>query len=187
MIYTEKELVSLGISFGSNVRIDRSVRFFGNNISIGSNVRIDCQCVITAGEPVTIGDYVHLGIGVSLIGTGGIAIADFAGLSPRAVVFTTSDDFVDGHLTNPTVPRNLRKVSSAPVVLEKHAIVGAATVVLPGVTIGRGASVGAVSLVRKSIPAFAIASGNPLRVIGQRNAERLEQLERECLSGQACR
>jgi acetyltransferase-like isoleucine patch superfamily enzyme len=180
MTYTEEELRGLGITFGSNVLIDRSVRFFGNNISIGSNVRIDCHCVITAKQPVVIGSFCHLGVGVCLIGTAGVVIEDFAGLSPRATVFTTSDDFIDGYLTNPMVPTECRKVFAAPVTISRHAIVGAASVVLPGVTLGIGASVGAMSLVRKDLPPYSIATGNPLKVIGQRNASRLEELERKC-------
>jgi acetyltransferase-like isoleucine patch superfamily enzyme len=43
--------------------------------------------------------------------------------------------------------------------------IGANTVILPGVTIGKNAVVGASSVVTKSIPDYAIAVGNPARVI----------------------
>ncbi len=45
---------------------------------------------------------------------------------------------------------------------------GARTVILPGVTIGAGVAVGAGSVVTKSIPAGAVAAGNPARVLRTR-------------------
>jgi acetyltransferase-like isoleucine patch superfamily enzyme len=181
--YAEPELRNLGIPCGENVRIHRSVCFFGDNVTIGSNVRIDCFCVITSKLPVTIGSYVHLGIGVTILGAGGVVIEDFAGLSPKVSVFTTSDDYTGGHLTNPTVPFEYRKVKEGPVRIGRHAIVGASTVILPGVSLGKGASVGALCLVRKSIPDFAVAAGSPTRIIGQRDRSKLAQFEALIVSG----
>jgi galactoside O-acetyltransferase len=179
--YSETELQAMGIKCGSNVLVHRTVQFFGNNVVLGSNVRIDCYCVISSKCPVVIGNYVHLGAGVSIIGTAGVGIEDFAGLSPRVTLFTTSDDFVEGYLTNPMVPNEFRKVLSGPVVVQKHGIIGAASVVLPGVTVATGAAVGALSLVQKDVPPYSVACGNPLRVIGKRNSSRLIQLEQQCL------
>jgi len=178
MIYTESELNALGIKFGKNVAIDRSVLFFGSNIEIGSNVRIDCHCVITSKAKVSIGNNVHLGIGVSLIGTAGLIIEDFAGVSAKCTLLTTSDDYSGGFLTNPTIPDSYRNVTSEQIRLERHALLGAASVVMPGVTIHKGAAVGALSFVNKNIPEFLIASGNPIRKIGVRNREKLEHLEK---------
>jgi galactoside O-acetyltransferase len=65
------------------------------------------------------------------------------------------------------------------VVLGRHGLIGAGSVVLPGVTIGEGAAVGALSLVRKDVPPYAIVAGNPMRTLGQRSEERLRLLESE--------
>ena len=54
-----------------------------------------------------------------------------------------------------------------PIVLKKGCLVGMESMVLPGVTIGEGAIVGAGSLVTKDIPAWTIAAGNPAKVIKQ--------------------
>ena len=177
---TESELRDLGLaSVGHDVCIDRSTRIFGaGDVSIGSHVRIDCFSVITAGPAaVVIGDHVHLGVGVCLFGTAGVEIGDFASLSGRVSVYSTNDDFVDGHLTGPTVPAELRQVHAARVILGPHALVGAGSVILPGVKLGRGAAVGALSLVKGEIADGEVAAGTPARRVGSRNLERLDRLE----------
>jgi dTDP-4-amino-4,6-dideoxy-D-glucose acyltransferase len=161
-------------------RIHESVLIFGEeHVTIGDNVRIDAHCIITAGPgPVTIGDNVHIGAATHLFGTAGIAIADFANISSRVSLFSTNDDYTEGYLTNPMVPEELRKVAEAPVRIEAHAIVGCGSVVLPGVVIGRGAAVGALSLVKRDVEPFAIVAGTPAKPVGTRDRERLEALER---------
>lgn len=166
-------------------RIHASVEIFGgDHVEIGSNVRIDAHCVITAGPGrVTIGDNVHIGAATHLFGTAGIAIADFANISSRVSLFSTNDDYTEGYLTNPMVPDELRKVTEAPVTIERHAIVGCGTVVLPGVVVGTGAAVGALSLVKDDVEPFAVVAGTPARRIGERDRQRLEELERRLLAG----
>lgn len=180
MNYTNDELRSLGIGFGNNVSVHSSVEFFNpSRIKLGSDVRIDCFCVISAGEQVTIGNNVHLASGVSIFGSRGVEIRDFVGLSNRVSIFTASDDYSTGFLTNPTIPEQFRNVSGAKVVLDEHVIVGCGSVIMPGVTLARGVAVGALSFVNKSVPEYFIVSGNPVRKLGVRNSDRLATLERQ--------
>jgi galactoside O-acetyltransferase len=60
------------------------------------------------------------------------------------------------------------------VVVRKHAVVGAGSIILPGVTIGLAASVGALTLVKKDVPDFEIVAGNPMRTLGKRDSVILE-------------
>jgi dTDP-4-amino-4,6-dideoxy-D-glucose acyltransferase len=179
-LLSEAELNDLGLRFGSDVKVHRSVEIFGGeHISIGRDTRIDCFAVITAGpHEVSIGEGVHLGIGCSLLGTAGITIGDFTSLSPRVSIFSTSDDFTGPHLAGPTVPASYRQVHSEEVEIGPLAVIGAGSVVLPGSRVGRGASVGALSLVRSSIEPGAVAAGIPARTIGTRDLTELEELER---------
>jgi dTDP-4-amino-4,6-dideoxy-D-glucose acyltransferase len=177
---TGRKLQGLGLAaVGDEVRIDESTQVFGaERVSIGSHVRIDCFTVITTGPgAVTIGDHVHLGVGVCLFGTAGIEIGDFASLSSHVAVYSTNDDFVGGHLSGPTVPADLRNVSAARVVVGSHVIVGAGSVILPGVRLGRGAAVGALSLVKRDLAEGELAGGVPARTLGRRDLERLGRLE----------
>jgi acetyltransferase-like isoleucine patch superfamily enzyme len=54
---------------------------------------------------------------------------------------------------------------SAPIVIEDDVWLGTNTVVLPGVTIGRGAVIGANSVVSSNIPPMVVARGNPAEVV----------------------
>jgi dTDP-4-amino-4,6-dideoxy-D-glucose acyltransferase len=178
------ELQAIGFAaVGENVLIDRTALWFGvERVRIGSNSRVDAYCMIQAGEGgVDIGSYVHIAFGVSIGGSAGVEIQDFCGLSRHVAIYSSSDDYSGGALTNPLVPLDLRHVTNRRVVLEKHAIVGSSCVIMPGVTIGTGAAVGALSFVNKSVPPFTVVSGNPLRKIGRRDRSLLDR-EREFLA-----
>lgn len=56
-------------------------------------------------------------------------------------------------------------IGCAPVVIEDNVFIGASSIVMKGVTIGRNSVIGAGSIVSKSIPANCIAAGNPAKVI----------------------
>jgi galactoside O-acetyltransferase len=180
-------------SVGENVMIHPTVQVFGAaSISIGSHTRIDAFGILSAGtEPVHIGNHVHIAAGVYLFGSSApVVLENFVGLSAGVRIYTASDDYRDGWLTGPTVPLDLRRLSAGRVRFGKHAIVGAGTVVLPGVDVGFGASVGALSVVRRDVGEGEIVAGNPVQTLGKRNLDRLRELElelarRERLSGPA--
>jgi dTDP-4-amino-4,6-dideoxy-D-glucose acyltransferase len=175
--YTKEELKLLCESVGDNVTIHRSVVIFGKALRIGSNVRIDCHSMISTSAPVEIGSNVHIAAGVYIYGAYGVVLSDYVGLSARCTLFTATDDYTGGHLTNPTVPEKYRKIMSGPICLEKHALIGCGSIIMPGVTIGRGASIGAQSFVNKSVPPYVVAMGSPLRKITMRNEILLNELE----------
>lgn len=110
----------------------------------------------------------HVAVFCSLIGTGRIVLDDFANVSGRVSIYSSSDDFSGEHMTNPTVPPELTNVRSAPVTLCRHVVVGAGAIILPGVELGEAAAVGALSLVKKSVEPFAIYAGVPARRVGAR-------------------
>jgi len=174
--YKSDELRAMGFAeVGKNVSIAKNCSIHGlQNISLGDNVRIDGFCTITAGkEPVRIGAWIHIGSACLLSGDSGITMEDFSGLSHGVKIFTNSDDFSGNHLTNPMIPARFRKVHSGPVILRKHVLIGAGSIVLPDVTIETGAAIGALSLVRKNIPAWTIFAGNPAKRIGTRSQDLL--------------
>ncbi|MEM7557740.1 MAG: acyltransferase [Planctomycetota bacterium] len=184
--FSREELHAMGFAeLGENVMVDRSVRFFGAaRIHLGSQIRIDAYSVLSAGsEGLRLGSRVHLAVGVRFLGGEKVTVEDFCGLSSGVCVFGSNDDYSGGALTNPTVPEAFRDVASGPVLFRKHAIVGANSVVMPNVTLGVAASVGALTFVNKSVPDFAIVNGNPMRKIGTRDTTILER-EKEFLEHQ---
>jgi maltose O-acetyltransferase len=64
-------------------------------------------------------------------------------------------------------PSVLDDVPAAPIVIEDDVWVGFNSTILKGVTIGRGAVIGAATVVTKDVEPYAIVVGNPARVIGQ--------------------
>jgi dTDP-4-amino-4,6-dideoxy-D-glucose acyltransferase len=172
---SEEELPGLGLAAcGHNVRISRLCAIHGaGRIHIGSNVRIDDFTVITAQQEVRIGSYVHIGAQVLVSGQYGVDLGDFSGLSPRVVMLSGSDDLDGRFLTGPTVPPKFCRVVSGRIAVGRHAVVGAASVVLPGVTIGEGAVVGALSLVKSDLPAWGLYAGIPAKFIRRRATDLL--------------
>src|SRR5258708_1041883 len=175
--YTIHELRHMLGSVGENVAVNRCVAFYSaKNIHVGSNVRIDCFCILSASSyGIVIGDHVHISAYAALFGSSGkIQVDSFCALSARVSVFTATDDYRDGFMSNPTVATEYRKVNCGDVVFKKHALIGCGGVILPGVTLEVGASVGALSLVNKNVPEFAVVAGVPCRVIGERSRRLLE-------------
>ncbi|MER3329789.1 MAG: acyltransferase, partial [Candidatus Kapaibacterium sp.] len=182
--YTEEELKAIGFKVvGNNVLISRKTSLYGvSRISIANNVRIDDYCVLSAGEGgIVIGAYVHLAVYVSLQGDGKITLEDFTGISSRTAVYSSNDDYFGNYMTNPTVPTEFTNVTSAPVTIHKHALVGSGCVILPGVTLNTGCAVGALSLVSEDCEEFYLYKGNPLKKLFKRSRNLLE-LEKQLIN-----
>ena len=67
-------------------------------------------------------------------------------------------------------------------VLGRHTVVAARSIVLPGVTLGEGAVLGALSLAKESLPAWHIYGGVPARDLGERSRD-VQQLEKRLRAG----
>jgi galactoside O-acetyltransferase len=154
-------------------------------VRLGSHVRVDDFALIT-GSPeheVVLGDHVHVAAHAAIYGGGGVVVEDYVTVSGRASVYSLSDDYAGAVMTNPTVPEDLTGVLRAPVVLRRHVVLGAGTIVLPGVVIEEGTVTGAMTLVRRSLPGWGVYVGVPARLLRPRSRGLLalaeELLERE--------
>lgn len=166
-------------SVGVGVLVSDGARFYGaERIELGDHCRIDDFALLSAGAGgIALGRYVHVACYSSLQGDAEIRLSDFSGLSSRVAIYSSSDDFTGAAMAHPTVPSDVRRVDSRPVSIGSHVIVGAGSIVLPGVRLGEGAAVGALSLVKEDVPPFVIVGGVPARRIGVRQRDLLE-LER---------
>jgi galactoside O-acetyltransferase len=162
---------------GRDVMISDKASFHGlHAIGIGDHSRIDDFCVLSAGVGgIDIGRNVHIAVYSSLIGAGRISLGDFANISSRVSIYSSNDDYSGAFMTNPTVPARFTNVHRADVLVGRHAIVGSGCVVLPGLTIAEGASIGALSLVNRDCAAFMIYAGIPAKPIGERRRDLLER------------
>jgi acetyltransferase-like isoleucine patch superfamily enzyme len=182
---TQTELTQLGFKLlGKNVKISSKASIYNADaIEIGDNSRIDDFCIISG--KVTIGRNVHVAPHCLVAGGElGITLEDFSGLAYFVQVFSQSDDYSGRTMTNPTVPALFKKEKKSAVHIGRHVIVGASSVIFPGVKVSEGCSVGAMSLVHKSTEPWGIYVGNPARRVKNRSNDLLtleaKLLEEEC-------
>ena len=141
------------------------------NITFGKYIIIDDFVLIYAKAKMTIGNYVHIANFTSITGGDELVIDDFAAVSQGCRILTATDDFKEWGFGNSTVNDAYRNVKSAPVRIGKYCVIGANSVVLPGVTIGEGATVGANSVVTKDLEPWGVYIGN--KKIGTRDKEKV--------------
>jgi len=172
---TEEALQAMGFrAVGQNVKVsDKASIYNPEFIELGDCSRIDDFCVISGH--VKIGKYVHIAP-FCLIAGGekGVTMEDFSGLAYGVQIFSQSDDYSGRTLTNPTVSAKFKDERKAAVRIGRHVIIGAGSMVFPGVDLADGCSVGAMTLVNKSTQAWGIYAGNPARRIKERKQDLLE-------------
>lgn len=172
--YTQIELESMNFKYlGKNVKIsDKASIYNCDQIEIGGHSRIDDFCVISG--KIKIGKNVHIAP-MCLVAGGekGIVFEDFTGLAYGVQVFTQSDDYSGKTMTNPTIPDKFKNEFKKEVILKKHSIVGAGSIIMPGVILSEGTSIGAMSLVRKKTEPWSIYMGNPAKRLKSRSNELL--------------
>lgn len=172
--YSECELKNLGFkSLGKNVKISTKASIYNHDqIEIGDNSRIDDFCVISG--KITIGRFVHI-TPMCLFAGGqlGIEVSDFCTFAYGVKIFTQSDDYSGTTMTNSNIPKKYKNEFISTVNIAEHSIIGAGSMIMPGVTLAEGTSVGAMSLVRNSTEAWSIYVGNPAKKIKDRSKELL--------------
>lgn len=159
-----------GCFFGSFMTL-RGAKF----IDMGAHVTMGRQLVVevydkyqdqTFHPTIAIGDYVNIGDQSHLTCINGIIIKDNVRMGRKVFITDNAHGASDRALLD--MRPNVRPlVSKGPVVIEENVWIGEMVSIMPGVTIGRGAIIGANSIVTKDIPAYAVAAGNPAKVIKQ--------------------
>jgi acetyltransferase-like isoleucine patch superfamily enzyme len=148
-------------------------------ISIGRSSMIDDFVFLSGAEETSIGAFVHIASHTSIAGGGRFFMGDFSGLSGGVRIYTGNEDYLGGCLTNPTVPAPFRTATRSFVTIHKHALIGANAVVLPGVTIGEGAVIGALSLVSRDVMPWTVNVGTPAKAVRDRPRDKILALEAE--------
>jgi acetyltransferase-like isoleucine patch superfamily enzyme len=155
-------LMALPLRFGQWAR-SCLLRFFLK--SLGRNTVFQSGARIFSPENVSVGSNCNFAQDIFITGGGGVTIGDWVGFGPDVKVWSVNHRFED-----PDTPWLLQGHEAKAVVIEDDVWLAAGVFVMPGVTIGRGAIVSAYSVVNKSLPPYALASGNPARVVGWRKA-----------------
>ena len=127
-------------------------------------------------EKISLGNHVWIGNNVKIDGRGGVQIGCGCILARDIEIISSNHYFQGEDLLE--IPYDKRFISK-PIVIQENVWMGIRSVILPGVTIGEGAVIGACSVVTKDVPPLAIVGGNPAKVIRYRDADQYYRLKRE--------
>ncbi len=153
---------------GKNVLISKKCSLINvQNISVGDNSRVDDYCVLQG--KIEIGKNVHI-TPMCLVGGGklGVVIEDFSTLAYGVKVFSQTDDYTDGFMTNSTVDKKFKKEIYKKIIIKKHSIIGCNSVIFPGSILEEGTSVGAMSLINFKTKKWGVYVGVPAKIIKKR-------------------
>lgn len=132
----------------------------------GRRLDIGRAVFLGGGSAIVIGD--DSGVGARSELHGPVRIGRHVMVSPEVMIHTRNHRFDD-----PDRPIGAQGYTEIrPVVIQDDVWIGARAIILPGVTVGRGAVVGAGSVVSKDVPDWAIVVGNPARVVRSRRDQR---------------
>jgi acetyltransferase-like isoleucine patch superfamily enzyme len=125
----------------------------GNGVCMVGNV-VPIEIVSNKGSHISIGDHTFINYGTSITSYLQVTIGRHCLLGHHLYIVDKNE-------------HGFEQQEAAPVAIEDHVWIGAHTIILPGVHIGRNSAIGAGSVVTKDIPANCLAVGNPARVLRQ--------------------
>jgi len=124
---------------------------------IGDHCILQQPITLMRGKTVHIGDFCYFNSNTFFVDDSDIYIGDWVLFGPNVTISTT------GHPVHPEL-RSTGAMYSFPVHIGNNVWIGSNSVIMPGVTIGDNAVIGAGSIVTKDIPANVVAFGNPCKV-----------------------
>lgn len=143
-------------------------------ISVGEHTYVRGELLTFGhGGKISIGDYCYIGEGARIWSSVSVRIGDRVLISHNVNIFDSDthpiDDFMGRHKQYKDIittghPKTI-DLGENPVVIEDDVLIACQSIVLKGVTIGRGAVVGAGSVVTRDVAPFTLVAGNPAKFI----------------------
>lgn len=125
---------------------------------LGQNSFIEPPFYCSYGQNTYIGDHVYLNYACTILDNNEVRIGSHVMFGPSVQIYTASHDLQ-------AEARNQGWEVARPIVVEDNVWVGGGAILLPGITVGRSAVVGAGAVVTRDVPANTVVAGNPARVI----------------------
>jgi len=160
-------------SYGDDVRIDDTARINRPElVTVGSHIIIDFNVYISVC--LKMKDWIHIAPFASVIGGGGtyLYMGHFTSIAAGGRVICATDDFKCS-LLSPHIPKELKTVKIAPVILEDFSCLGTNAVCISGITLAMGSVIGAGGIVTKDTEPWGIYVGVPAKLIGYRDKENI--------------
>ena len=168
---------------GKNAKIFDTAKVINSeNISIGDESLIaDFSFLYAVGKGIEIGNFCHV-TEHGIIQAGGLVkMGDFSAIGPRTTILAATDDYEGNGLIGLKVLDKYRNTTFKDVYIGRHAHIGMGCIIMPGVSIGEGCSIGAGSLVTKDMPAWTICYGHPCRPVKDKPSVKILEMEKEFL------
>lgn len=124
----------------------------------------DFSCLNNAVGDIVIGDYCRIGLSNTVIGP--IRIDNGVNISQNVALIG-----LDHNYQNITQGIIEQGITTSPIHIGEHTIIGANVIVLPGITIGKHCFIGAGCVVTQNIPDYCVTVGNPARIIKRYNPQ----------------
>ena len=150
----------------NDLAVERGVVFIHpENIFIGPGVYVGHNTILEGyhNSEMRIGSGTWIGAMCYFHSAGGLTIGKNVGIGPGVRILTSTHQEAGR-----AVPILKSPLQLSPVVIEDDSDIGVNAVILPGVTIGKGAQVGAGAVVSRDVPAYAVVIGVPAKVIRYR-------------------
>ena len=171
-LYMENNVLLRGKSFISIGRYtfvskDVSIKTRGGEVEIGEHVLIRDGVRIQGGDERTaccfIGDYSSINHNSSILFGGGVFVGKYVMIGPNVVITSGGHRFDDI-----SIPMRFQECYFEKVTIEDDVWIGASSVILPGVRIGKGSVIGAGSVVTNDVEPYSVVVGNPAKVLRYR-------------------
>ena len=142
------------------------------NVHISDEARVDSFVKIEGGLGVTVGEGTHIcSFSHINIGGGEVIIGRHVGIASGAKIIAGTNR-AEGLSMSAASPKEMQIVERSRTVLHDYSYVGTNAVIMPGVTLGEGAVVGAGAVATKDVPPWTIVVGIPARAVGKRTPVR---------------
>src|SRR3989339_4086 len=137
----------------------------GNRVTIGKHAIIRPSNIYggAIGAGLKVGDHSNIGPFAYIGCSGKITIGNNVMISPRVSIYAENHVFEDAR-----IPMKEQGVTQSAVTIEDDCWIASNSIILAGVTIGKGSVIAAGSVVTKSVPPYSVVAGVPAKVIKQR-------------------
>jgi acetyltransferase-like isoleucine patch superfamily enzyme len=148
---------------GDNVVFEPGVLVFHpENIELGNHIYFGHNTILKGyyKNKMVIGSGTWVGQMCFFHSAGGIRIGQNVGIGPNVQILT-SVHAEEGRRK----PIMHSRLDFAPVIIEDDCDIGISAIILPGVTVGKGAQIGAGAVITQNVPAYSVMAGVPGRVL----------------------
>lgn len=135
----------------------------------GKNVNIKRGAFFGSGKNIEIGDNSDIGLDAYIAGIdrgGELVIGNNVMMAPHVTILTLSHNY-----DNPEIPINQQGSYPTKVIIDDDVWIGYRAIILPNITIGKGAIIGAGAVVTHNVPPYKIVGGVPAKIIKDRRKD----------------